>query len=306
VESILTGATRRARGVVIGAILMGLATSACELGEADVVNRSPDLGPTVGLPPTTDAPTLANGLDAAGGGGGSADDASVLADTRDAALPRAETASADATDAPTTAKDGASRGEVGSRCADPRLALCEDFEDGATGWEWTGKDWAVLEDATSVETNAVFGPTVAEGSRAIFTQARWQDVTVEVRVRVLAFGQPTNANRAEVFARYQTGDQLYAASLRGDGKLGLRKNASAIGSAATVSVSEGEWHTLGIRVSGVSGAIAIEVHLDGKLVAVATDTDPAQGGPSSALGFVGLGVYGETMAVFDDLKVSSP
>jgi hypothetical protein len=202
--------------------------------------------------------------------------------------------------------DGALQGEAGSRCSEPGFVFCDDFEDGADGWKWTGASWTVKEGGRSEGESTVFGPTAAAAGRAIYTGARWQDVTVEVRVRVVSFGQATSTNRAEVLARHQSGDLFYAASLRGDGKLGLRKNAIGLGTAVSVSVSEGQWHTLGLRVSGSAGEVAVEALLDGRMVATAIDADASQGGPSSTVGSVGLGVYGETLAVFDDLKVSSP
>jgi hypothetical protein len=128
-------------------------------------------------------------------------------------------------------------------------------------------------------------------------------MTVEVRVRVTSFGRASSANRAEIYARYQDAGHFYGVSLRADAKLVLRRNSSSFGPVIDVAVAENEWHTLKIKVSGPQDNVAVEGYLDGTLLAAATDTD---GSLPSAVGTVGVGVYGETMAVFDGVKVSSP
>lgn len=197
-------------------------------------------------------------------------------------------------------------GDTLARCQDPNLVFCDDFEHGTAAWLLAGEPWSIIYDTTAAKPNAVYGPSAGATSRATVAQAAWQDMTVQARVRVLSFGQPTVAHRAEVYARYQDGDQLYAVGLRGDGKLGLRKNAVAIGNAASVMAVPNEWHVLGIKVSGPPGAITVAGYLDGRMLATASDTDDDTTGPSSAAGTAGIGVYGETLAVFDDVKVSSP
>jgi hypothetical protein len=299
---------RRPSMLALVLLTMGWLTSGCDLGEADVVSRSPDLGPPIGNPPSSDASALGTGSDTADSMPEPSDASIVLKDTRVARPETGDTPAprdAASPDASTMGSESGGQGEAGSRCMEPGFVFCADFEDGAAGWETTGRAWNVVEDTTR-DDNLVFGPESPDGSKAIFAQAQWQDMTVKVRVRVLSFGQPTSANRAEVYARYQRGDLLYAVSLRGDGKLGLRKNSTGLGATATVEVFENEWHTLAIRVSGPEGAVAVQAFLDERMVATATDTDPSLGGPSSAVGAAGLGVYGETLAVFDDLKVSSP
>ncbi|MBN2576932.1 MAG: hypothetical protein JXP73_20380 [Deltaproteobacteria bacterium] len=199
--------------------------------------------------------------------------------------------------------DGAPRGEAGEGHCEPGLVFCDDFEDGASAWLSTGEAWKAVDDPTSEAGNQVLAPAEPSASCAYFPLGAWQDMTVEVRVRVLAFGLPSSSSRAEVYARYQDAGHLYAVSLHGDGKLGLRRNGSGFGTAASVAVAENEWHTLEIKVSGPEDAVAVEGHLDGVLLTTATDTSGALAGP---VGTVGLGVYGGASAVFDDLKVSSP
>jgi len=297
--------------------LCALVMGGCDLGESDVISRSPDLGPPTSHPPSPDAPGLAPDA-----GVSDATDApktptdSLLAgrDAVDAPQGRPEAGSLfdapdvapDADDAHPRRSDAEVEGEVGALCADPGFVFCEDFEEGAPGWMTAGENWSIMDDVSSTESNAVFGPNGNAASKAFFTEGRWQDMTVTVRVRVLSFGQPTSSNRAEVYARYQDSDHLFAASLRGDGKLGLRKNATGIGTAVAAAVAENEWHTLAIRVAGRDDDVSVEGYIDGRMVVTAVDIDTAQGGDSSALGTAGLGVYGGTMAVFDDLKVSSP
>jgi hypothetical protein len=289
-----------------------LGTPACRLVEADVVSRSPDLAPAATNPPQRDA---------ADGGplGGDAsfeettapDGKAPAKDGRAAADLIAVAGRGDALDAPgadgeLAGADGAQGGEAGERCQDPALVFCDDFENGSAAWTATGGGWAVTYDTMSTQPNALFGPSAAATSKVWVAQAAWQDMTVEARVRVLSFGQPSLSNRAEVYARYQDGAHLYAVSLRGDGKLGLGKNGIAIGNTASVAEIQNQWHTLRVRVSGQPGAIAIEGYLDGRMLATATDPGADAAGESSAAGTVGLGVYGETLAAFDDVKVSAP
>jgi hypothetical protein len=278
---------------------------ACELGEADVVPRAPPTPVASGRDAESSVPEQDAGNDMADPTDGpttsregpEAPDADVLA--RDGDAPDASVGQANE-----TGEGDVDRGDARWRCQG--LEFCDDFENGSAAWSAAGESWGITYDTTSVAPNAVFGPTAAATSRAYVAQAAWQDMTVEARVYVLSFGQAAIANRAELYARYQDGDHFYAVSLRGDGKLGLRKNAIAVGNAASVATIQNEWHTLKLRVSGQPGAIAITGYLDGRMLVTALDEGADAGGPSCAVGSAGLGVYGETLAHFDDVAVSSP
>jgi hypothetical protein len=282
----------------------------CELGEADVVNRSPDLGPITSVLPGRDAAIgderPDGDLDApvAEVGGPGADARDTPAPPTDAAVARdgAETGDVLRKDAMPPRLDGGLRGEAGQPSCEPGVVFCDDFEDSATDWLWSGQSWEVTEEETA-EDNQVLAPTEAVACSAYVPLGAWQDMTVEVRVRVLAFGQRSSANRAEVYARYQDAEHCYAVALRGDGKLGLRRNGTGFGTAASVTVAENEWHSLKIMVSGPQEAVVVEGYLDGVLLTTASDTSGALAG---AIGTVGVGVYGGTSAVFDDLEVSTP
>ena len=150
--------------------------------------------------------------------------------------------------------------------------------------------------------NSVLSPTGPAASSVYYSDGAWQDMTAEVRLRVTSFGKASSANRAELYARYQDAGQFYALSLRSDQHLVLRRSASSLGTVAAVSVAEGGWHVLKIKVSGPAEAVSVEGYLDGVLMVTATDTEALL----PALGTVGVGIYGETVAVFDDVSVSSP
>jgi hypothetical protein len=295
----------RLRGCALALAGSGLLLllAACELGEADVVPRSPPSSAGVGPDAMGVIATLDAGSDARPPSDGPATtrESRTATDASLDAAPEAPTP-----EARPAADQGDPRDDAAQRCQDPDLVFCDDFEHGTAAWLAADERWSIIYDTTATKPNAVLAPIAAATSRMTVAQAAWQDMTVQVRVRVLSFGQPTVAHRAEVYARYQDGDQLYAVGLRGDGKLGLRKNAVAIGTPASVTAIPTEWHVLGIKVSGPPGAITVAGYLDGRMLVTASDTDADTGGPSSAAGTAGVGVYGETLAVFDDVKVSSP
>jgi hypothetical protein len=291
----------------LGALLV---TCGCTLGEAEVVTRSPDLGPPItgllgqdGSSINLDSPDVSDSEPLPSEG------ITLVRDARDTAGARPDASIA--TDGADTAgiasdaigADGANAGEAGDECSAQGFVFCDDFEDGAAGWIWTGETWEVTRDTMSTQPNAVFSPSAPGASSARLASGIWQDMTVEVRVRVTSFGPASSSNRAEVYARYQDSGHFYAVSWRADGKLGLRRNSSGFGAIASVTVAEKEWHTLKIKVSGPTDAVAVEGYLDGTLLTTATDTGLSLSG---TVGTAGVGVYGETLAVFDDVKVSSP
>jgi hypothetical protein len=299
----LSPARRRGRAVALASAGLFLLLPACELGEAEVVTRPP---PAVIAP---DAKGDMAGPDAGRDARAPADGPATAREAR-APTDASQVAGEDAPDAPAVeaapaAGEAGPPGDALAPCQAPDLVFCDDFERGSAAWRLAGERWSIIYDRTAAQPNAVYGPSVAATGRATVAQAAWQDMTVQARVRVLSFGHPTVLHRAEVYARYQDGDRLYAVGLRGDGKLGLRKNTVAIGNIANAPAVTNEWHVLGIKVSGPPGATTVAGYLDGRMLATASDTDDS-GGPSSAAGSAGIGVYGETLAVFDDVKVSSP
>jgi len=289
------------------------ATVGCQLGESDVVARSPDLA---------HGSDGSSGQDALGTNEAAhdtaaldllrADSAGVAEDTSemdgngtesgsgmDSVGVRGDTGS----DTPLSIDETGDGSDVASACSAEGYEFCEGFEDGAALWVSTGGPWDVVNVSGPSGTSSVFVPLTAGATIAYAPIGVWQDMTVEADVMVTSFGQPTSSNRAEIYARYQDPNHFYAVGLRGDGKLGLRRNSSGLGTAATVSIAENQWHKLKIRVSGSADQVIVEGYLDGALLATAPDTGGSATGDN---GTVGVGVYGGTLAVFDNVKVSSP
>ena len=295
-----------------GLSLLGTALG-CQLGESDVVRRSPDVGRGMGGSSGQDA------RDANPAASDSGPLMSLRIDGDNAILDTFVTGEnevgteikADANDRrPPAGPDTADAlGEVGGvrkvpeACLQDGYQFCEGFEDGAARWASTGGTWDLRVMSDGLENDTVFGPTAAAGSIAFVPTAAWQDMTAEAWVLVTSFNQASSTNRVVVYARYQDTTHFYAIALRGDGKLGLRRNGTAFGTVANVSVAENEWHALKLRVSGAADNVVVEGFLDSTLLVAATDTS---GSMTSNVGTVGLGVYGSVLAVFDDLTVSSP
>ena len=285
----------------------------CQLGESEVVRRSPDVGSgmggssgldAMGVDSTARDTALVNGTrfdsadamdDALVAGEGEADAGrkADVADSKGLAGP-------DLVDALGEAGGGS---KVSMTCTEAGYQFCEGFEDGASLWTVTTGQWEVSAQGGGLQTDMVFGPTTAVGSIAYVATGAWQDMTVEAKVMVTSFNQASSTNRVVLYARYQDTTHFYAVALRGDGKLGLRRNGTAFGTLANVSVAENEWHVLKVRVSGAADNVVVEGSLDGTLLVAATDTSVSM---TSDVGTVGLGVYGGMMAVFDDIKVSAP
>ncbi len=314
-----------ARNLLAMAGLGALAAAfGCQLGEADVVRRTPAVvngtGGSGGMDasPGIDAIVLdAPTTNASGGDGRSATkdapaggEGATITEAMDAVagldgMDSKDQASKDqaSVDVPLVpAVDGG--GDEGTDpCVGADYELCDGFDEGDSQWTVTGGSWEVASKNGDADTNAVFGPTTPISSIASFSPGAWQDMTAEARVMVTSFGQYTSTNRVVLYARYQDLSHFYAVALSGDGKLGLRRNAAAFGTLANVSVNENEWHDLKIRVTGAADNVVVEGYLDGKLLTAATDTSNSLNGD---LGTVALGVYGGALAVFDDVRVSSP
>jgi hypothetical protein len=286
------------------------ATFGCQLAESDVVVRSPNgSGGSSGqdaLGAIEDASDNASLELPSSDSAGLAEDPSQIDGSgtesgtgTDAVDARGDTGS----DTPQNVGETDDGSDVANACSAAGFEFCDGFEDGAAMWVSTGGPWDVAKVSVSSGTSSVFAPLTAGATIAYAPVGVWQDMTVEADVMVTSFGQPTSLNRAEVYARFQDPNHFYAVGLRGDGKLGLRRNASGLGTAATVAIAEMQWHTLKIRVSGLANAVIVEGYLDGALLTTATDTG---GSPTGDSGTVGVGVYGGTLSVFDNVKVSSP
>jgi hypothetical protein len=282
----------------------------CHLGVSDVVRRSPDVGGGMGGSSGQDAQNANPGArDAVLLSSPPVDGHEAITDAFTMGDSAAETGAA--TDAPPgivpdtaeALRDAISVSKVTATCLQDGHAFCDGFEDGEDRWTVTNGSWSLSEVSDGSETNMVFGPTAKTASIAFVPTAAWQDMTVEARVMVTSFDQASSTNRVVLYARYQDTMHFYAVAVRGDGKLGLRRNGTAFGSMANVSVADNEWHRLKLSVSGPADDVVVEGSLDGTLLVAATDTS---GSMSSDVGTVGLGVYGGALALFDDIKVSSP
>ena len=299
----------RTTPVMAGVLVLWAAVGGCNLGESAVVRRSPDAGYGTGGSAGQDSAELTS-FDAAllnvAGLGGADGKSSVTGMDGN----RLETGSnTDATDVRSDAISDVSSayGETARDAPEPCGAggyeFCDGFEDGDSEWVWTGGVWTVTEESSALGANAVFGPTAAVAGIASVPSGVWQDMTAEAKVMVTSFGQLSSSNRVLLYARYQDTTHFYAVGLSGDGKLGLRRNGIAFGTLASVSVAEDEWHILKIRVIGAADNVVVEGYLDGTLLTAATDISNSLNGD---LGTVAVGVYGGALAVFDNVKVSSP
>jgi hypothetical protein len=300
------------------------ATFGCRLGEADVVRRTPVVVNSTGGSGGVDASPGSDSIDvdAATTDSSAGDDRSATKDAPAAGdggmittavdagsgldrMDSKDQATTDLThvDAPVVPGIDGGGDEGADPCVGADYEFCDGFDDGTSKWTTTGGTWEAVSENGDADTNVVFGPTTSASSIASVVSGAWQDMTAEAQVMVTSFGQNASTNRVVLYARYQDLSHFYAVALSGDGKLGLRRNAAAFGTLANVSVHEKEWHDLKIRVTGASDNVVVEGYLDGKLLTAATDTSNSLNGD---VGTVAVGVYGGTLAVFDDVRVSSP
>ena len=298
----------RTAAVFIFSIGLGaMSLPACKLGQSDVVVREPappkaaggagGRDTTADTAPSVDAPVVADAV---------TPDATpdTMPDTAEAAEAEAGAgdllAPFDSADHPFALAD-LDLMQPRDACSSDAFAFCDDFELGAGLWTESGGNWAIREDPSWGDTEA-YGPNIPVASQAYVPSLALGDMTAEARLFVTSFGPASSTNRAELFARYQDSSHNYSVSVSADGKLGLRKNGTGLGTPASVSIVQGQWHTLKVRVSGSSDAVVVEGSMDGELLATASDSSP--GSPPS--GTVAVGVYGATLAVFDEVHVSVP
>ena len=164
----------------------------------------------------------------------------------------------------------------------------DNFDDGnSSGWTTQNGSWSVVQDSGSY----VFYQSSTSEGRA-WVNGSWSNCTVEAKVKVDNFN---GSNRAFVCARMKDGNNYYAASLVGGGKLEIRKKVS--GSSSTLasksySLSTGTWYTVKLEVNGSS----IKMYVNGTQQLSATDSSLSSGG-------AGLIAY-KVVAKYDNVVVN--
>lgn len=164
----------------------------------------------------------------------------------------------------------------------------DNFDDGnANGWTTQNGSWSVVRDSGSY----VFYQSSTSEGRA-WINGSWSNYSVEAKVKVDNFN---GSNRAYVCARIKDGNNYYAASLAGDGKLEIRKKVS--GSSSTLasksySLSTGTWYTVKLEVNGSN----IQMYVNDTKQLSATDSSLSSGG-------AGLIAY-KVVAKFDNVVVN--
>ena len=195
-----------------------------------------------------------------------------------------------------TPATGGTLGTGGSLPCDHPYVFCDDFSSGMARWTVNDGNWYVTDHQTLTQESTTSGSVKN-------TTGTWTTLTVEAAVRTLAFGGTSSSHRAEIYARYQDSETFYALSIRGDGKMGIRRKASSIGNTADIEATGDTWHRLKLKVYESDGKTWLEAYWDGLLRTTASDSNPLLGGSS---GGVGVGIYGNVQAEFDNVRVSVP
>jgi hypothetical protein len=200
---------------------------------------------------------------------------------------------------------GGSGGATGnaSVCAQSGFAFCDDFEDGnANGWVPNGGTWSVLRDDSFVYQGGSGNFQSSTGSTS------WTDVTLEARMKVIAFGGSSASYRAGLLVRYNGASSAYLLAIDATGNLVLLRGSSSISgasgscSAIAAGVTIGTWHTLRLTVSGPSGNVSLKSYLDGVI-----QHDCLTTVSTSANGEIALTTVGSnTRASFDNVRVTIP
>ena len=178
---------------------------------------------------------------------------------------------------------------IGLNLVHAATLFSDNFDDGdANGWTTQNGKWSVVQDSGSY----VFYQSSTNEGRAWTGSSSWTNYTVEAKVKVENFN---GSNRTYVCARMKDGNNYYAASLVGGGKLEIRKKVS--GSTSTLvsknyALSTGTWYTVKLEVNGSS----IKMYVNDALQLSATDSSLSSGG-------IGVIAY-KTVAKFDNIVVS--
>jgi hypothetical protein len=238
------------------------------------------------------AGTSAGGKSSAGGTGGTSTAGTSAAGTTSTGLSCTVEAAAGAA----TGAGGADVG-AGGAFAVNEDAFFDDFESGVSNWTTTLGTWALVDDGSKA-----FAQSVQENQLqvAVVNGVCLADQVIDAKIKVVAFKGQSNSYVAALFGRVVSPSTHYLLALGSDGKLALRKRvnststgATAIGSAAALSVTPGTWYDvhleiIGTTLKGCVGAVCV------------TGTDA-----SIASGSVGVGTV-NTSARFDDVRVTAP
>jgi hypothetical protein len=242
-----------------------------------------------------------------GGVAGTTDPAGVGGMGAAAGAPAGTTGSAGAGDAGTTgaAGRGGTTGTGGAGCAG--YAFCDDFEDGDTvGWTPNGGTWSVITDGSRVYQGG------NGNSFSLAGQATWTDQTITARVKVTQWGGTSTSYRAGIVARATDASNLYVFAIDASGALRLLKGTSspsgtgATGTCGKVTPSPlaaaGTWYTMQMKIAGTGANVLITTFFNGTPIHdCQTSVATLPSGPA------GTYIYGpNTIAVFDDVKISTP
>ena len=177
-------------------------------------------------------------------------------------------------------------------------AFFDDFESGAaTQWTTTLGTWAVVDDGGKAYDQSLQDNKL---QIAIANGTCFVDQIIDARVKIIGFKGQSNSYVAAVFGRVLSPTTHYLLALGSDGKLALRKRvnststgATAIGTAAALTIDEGTWYDVHFEIIGTSLKGCV-----GAVCVTGTDSSIAAGG-------VAVGTV-NTSARFDDVRVALP
>jgi hypothetical protein len=206
-----------------------------------------------------------------------------------------------------TMLDGGGSDAPSSSCP-AGAVFCEDFEDGTTSkWLLTNGTFVVTSDGSKVlRVEAGTG----EASAGISKMMGWGDQTVEGRFKV-TITAAGSSYRVGIGARCQNCyiaavDQMHNLLLIRGMSAGLMPSTAAGCAAKAVPVSEGQWFTVRMRVSGMGpvpgNPVHVETWVNGQPVHDCMDKTMV-----SATG--GVGIFATAVSVateFDDIWLTAP
>src|SRR5262249_44151006 len=151
-------------------------------------------------------------------------------------------------------------------------------------------DWSVIADGSMVYEQG----TQTSDLRVNATgDSHWTNVSVEVKVKPLSFASGSSSDMIGIYARFFDLNDWYALTLRGDGRLAMRRCANGsdnqVGSSVDVMGTVGTWYKIKFEVVGST----LNAYVDDMLVVSETESSLASGG-------IGLGGVNYT-AEFDDV-----
>ncbi|MGC4089190.1 MAG: hypothetical protein QM756_15160 [Polyangiaceae bacterium] len=188
----------------------------------------------------------------------------------------------------------------------PGFVLCEDFEDGDItmnpSWLATPSSFTVATDGSKVMAQK--GSSEAWAYAGMST---WTDVTVQARVKVLAFGGTSSSYCGGIIARWMGSSQPnYQANLCANGTVGLFKDGGLVdetNGTKNLSIVANTWYTLKMKVAGAPGNVTITVSVNDTPAFTITDKDTSA---PAAAGYIGVGAKKTLNIEYDDIKVSTP